>query len=267
TGGKYRFSFDLNLNGSERLHFLPFGEETNLSLSGNWSDPSFEGAYLPEKKNIGTKDFSAEWKVLQLNRNYPQQGTGNFLPPIEISFETEPANFIPNQNRNIGSAGSFGVKLLVPIDEYQKTNRSAKYAVMFIFLTFLTLFFTEILSRRLIHPIQYLLIGFGIVLFYVLLLSISEHIKFGWAYLIASAAITLLITYYAWNMLRQRFLTAVVGGVVLVLYVFYYSLLQLEQYALLLGSIGLLVILATVMYLTRNINWYDLYSNNDKSDK
>lgn len=248
----YKFSFDLDLNGSERIRFLPFGKETFVALKSSWGDPSFEGSFLPDKKNITDKSFEASWKVLQLNRNYAQQGVGAFLP------------YQNNDYRNGDDPrGSFGVKLLIPIDEYQKTTRSSKYAIMFICLTFLTLFFTEILSKKLIHPNQYLLIGFGVVLFYVLLLSISEHLKFDVAYLIAAISILALISFYSWSMLRNTKLAAMVSGVVAVLYLFFYSLLQLEQYALLFGSIGLLFILAAVMYLTRNINWYDLRRNSN----
>lgn len=248
----YKFSFDLDLNGSERIRFLPFGKENFVELKSSWGDPSFEGSFLPDKKNITDKNFEASWKVLQLNRNYAQQGVGAFLPYQNNDYQN-----------GEDPRGSFGVKLLIPIDEYQKTTRSAKYAVMFICLTFLTLFFTEILSKKLIHPIQYLLIGFGVVLFYVLLLSISEHLKFDVAYLIAAISILALISFYSWSMLRNAKLAAVVSSVVAVLYLFFYSLLQLEQYALLFGSIGLLFILAAVMYLTRNVNWYDLRSSPD----
>ncbi|MBX2904246.1 MAG: cell envelope integrity protein CreD [Chitinophagales bacterium] len=254
TESSYKFSFDIDINGSERMRFLPFGKVTEVALKGNWGDPSFEGAFLPDKKEITATHFTAAWKVLQLNRNYAQQGVGAFLPFAGNKFSEE---------ENL--RGSFGVKLLIPIDEYQKTMRSSKYAIMFICLTFLTLFFTEILNRKLIHPIQYLLIGFGVVLFYVLLLSISEHLKFDWAYLIAGLSILSLIVFYVWSMLRHVGLTAVVGGVVTVLYLFFYSLLQLEQYALLFGSIGLLLILATVMFLTRNINWYKLHEGEGRN--
>jgi inner membrane protein len=146
--------------------------------------------------------------------------------------------------------------LYLPVDEYQQTTRSAKYASMFIFLSFLCFFFVEVLNGKRIHPLQYLLVGFAAVLFYVLLLSLSEHIPFSSAYWLAASLIVALVTYYSWNMLQNKRLTAVVGFVFMVLYGFFYSLLQLEDFALLVGSFGLLAILATVMYLTRNINWY-----------
>lgn len=142
------------------------------------------------------------------------------------------------------------------VDEYQKTYRSTSYALLFIFITFLTFFFIEVLNRRRVHPIQYVLIGAAIILFYVLLLSISEHLRFDAAYWISCAAVVSLITMYSWFILRNRKLTLLVGGVLLILYVFFYSLLQLQDYALLFGSLGLLLILATIMWLTRNVDWY-----------
>ena len=142
------------------------------------------------------------------------------------------------------------------MDHYTETYRSVKYCLMFIVITFLTFFFVEILNKRRFHPIQYLLVGFAICLFYVLLLSISEHLNFGKSYLIACLAILGLITYYVWHIFHNRKMTLVFSGLLALLYGFFYSLLQLEDYALLLGSLGLFVILGTIMYLTRKVDWY-----------
>jgi inner membrane protein len=148
------------------------------------------------------------------------------------------------------------VKLLLPIDEYQKTMRTAKYAIMFIALTFLAFFLTEILNKKVIHPIQYILIGLALILFYTLLLSFSEHVRFNFAYLISSTAIIALVTAYTKSVLANNLATAVIAGILIILYGFLYVILQLQDYALLLGSIGLFVILAIVMYITRNIDWF-----------
>jgi inner membrane protein len=184
---------------------------------------------------VNSKGFSADWKVLQLNRNFPQQGVGAF----------------------ISDNASFGVRFLLPVDEYKKTTRSIEYGIMFIVITFLAFFFIEILNKKRIHSIQYLLVGSAIVLFYVLLLSISEHLSFNLSYLIGSSSILLLITLYAFSVFKSIQLTAIFSGILALLYGFFYSLLQLQDYSLLLGSIGLLIILAVVMYLTRNIDWYN----------
>ncbi|MBC7922688.1 MAG: cell envelope integrity protein CreD [Ferruginibacter sp.] len=254
----YPFDFRLNLNGSRHLRFLPFGKETTVALASPWDNPSFEGAFLPDERLITPEGFKARWKVLQLNRNYPQQGTGPFVggPYPAANPGNEMTTVDSGSPANPDSA--FGVRLLLPVDEYQKTMRSAKYNVMFVFLTFLAFFFVEVLNRKRIHPIQYLLVGFAICLFYILLLSISEHVSFGFAYLIGCVCILTLVTFYAWNIFRSRFLTTLISGVLVVLYGFFYSLLQLQDYALLMGSLGLLIILAAVMYLTRNIDWYSL---------
>lgn len=250
---QFDFEFDINLNGSTSLNFLPFGKETNVALTSAWDSPSFEGSFLPDKRDVKPDGFTASWKVLQLNRNYPQQGLGSF-----ISSGNDEYGYPSN------SDASFGVKLLLPIDEYQKTTRSVKYCVMFIILTFLTFFFVEVLNKQRIHPIQYLLVGFAICLFYVLLLSISEHLKFDSAYLIGCVCILALITLYAKNIFKNTRLTAVFSILLALLYGFFYSLMQLEDYSLLLGSIGLFVILGVIMYLTRKVDWYGISSGEQK---
>ena len=253
----FNFDFDINLNGSTSLSFLPFGKETNVSLQSTWDSPSFEGSFLPDKREVNAGGFTASWKVLQLNRNYPQQGTGSFISSNNNNDEYG--------TTSADSNASFGVKLLLPIDEYQKTTRSVKYCIMFIILTFLTFFFVEVLNKQRIHPIQYLLVGFAICLFYVLLLSISEHLKFDSAYLIGCICILGLVTLYAKNIFKNNKLTAVFSCLLALLYGFFYSLMQLEDYSLLLGSIGLFIILGVIMYLTRKVDWYGISSGEEKN--
>jgi len=231
----YNFEFNLDLNGSESLYFTPVGKETNVDLISDWTDPGFEGSFLPNDREITEEGFKAQWKVLHLNRSYPQQWRGS-------SFSTE--------------GSEFGVNLLLPVDHYQKSHRSIKYAIMFISLTFLIFFFTEVLNKKRIHPIQYLLVGLGLSVFYTLLLSLSEQISFNLAYLIASLAIITLITTYSYSMLKSKKLTAIVALVLIVLYVFLFTILELQDFSLLLGSIGLFIALAIVMYLSRKVDWY-----------
>ena len=231
----YDFDFTLDLNGSENLSFIPIGKETNIAISSSWSNPSFEGSFLPYNRDISEDGFKANWKVLHLNRSYPQKWIGD-------SYSIDNS--------------SFGVKLLLPIDHYQKSLRSVKYAIMFISLTFLIFFFTEILNKKRIHPIQYLLVGLGLSIFYSLLVSLSEQVSFNLAYLIASTSIITLITIYAHSIFKNLKLTSIVAFVLVVLYVFLYTILQLQDYSLLLGSIGLFLTLAIVMYLSRKVDWY-----------
>ncbi|NNG01115.1 MAG: cell envelope integrity protein CreD [Desulfobacteraceae bacterium] len=242
---RYSFSFDLSLNGSDLIHITPVAETTTVSLKSNWPSPSFNGSFLPARREITGDGFQADWKILHLNRNYPQYWTGS--------------------THNVGDS-SFGLELMITADIYQKSTRIAKYAIMFIIFTFAAFFFAEIINRRRVHPIQYILIGLGIILFYVLLLSISEHIYFNAAYLISATAVTLLITGYSKGILKNNYFTVTVFGILVVLYAYLFVVLQLEDYALLMGSIGLFIVLGTVMYITRSIDWYALNNPVDGDD-
>lgn len=243
AGKEYHFNFELNLNGSSGLLFSPVGKQTNIQLSSDWPNPSFTGNFLPVEREVNSSGFSSEWKVLHLNRNFPQQWLG------------------PNQEV---SNSAFGVDLLLSVDEYQKTMRTAKYSIMFISLTFLTFFMIELLSKKVIHPVQYLLIGLALLIFYTLLLSVSEYLVFNIAYLLASTAIILLITVYSYSVLSDKLKTGIIFGVLVILYGYLYILMQLQDYALLMGSLGLFIILALVMYLTRNIDWFEIMSHQNQ---
>lgn len=242
---KYNFALDLKLKGSTSLYFMPFGKETDVNIISDWHSPSFDGTFLPDNRTVTDTGFIANWKVLHLNRNYPQKWRND-------AFNT--------------SNSGFGVKLFLPNDEYQKTMRSAKYAIMFISLTFLIFFFVEILNKKRIHPIQYILVGLALVLFYALLLALSEHISFNWAYIAAAIANVILITAYSFSMFRSNMLTKIMGLILLILYGFIFTTIQLQDLALLLGSIGLFIVLAIVMYLSRNIDWYSVTSRSDDND-
>ena len=262
------FDAQINLNGSKRIDFLPFGKSTKVIIESPWGTPSFVGASLPDERQVTDKGFKAVWNELHLNRNYPQQGTGSFIGIATNNSENygQVLSTVAYQDGATAKASgelesSFGVKLLLPVDEYQKTMRSTKYNLMFIVITFIAFFFVEILNRKRLHPIQYLLVGFAICLFYVLLLAISEHLSFNYAYLIGCVTILTLIIFYTQSVFKNTRITLIFNGILTLLYGFFYSLLQLEDYSLLLGSIGLLIILAVVMYLTRNIDWYRAYGN------
>ncbi|MBN1893844.1 cell envelope integrity protein CreD [bacterium] len=232
------FSMKLRLNGSESLGFIPAGKITNVRLNSEWSNPSFTGAFLPETREIGQEGFSATWKILHLNRNFPQVWTGE---------------------QHSLSESVFGVKLLMRVDEYQKNMRTSKYAILFIGLTFLALFIIELLSGKAVHPVQYLLVGLGLALFYSLLLSLSEQIRFPYAYGIASLGMILLITCYAKSVFRENRLVFWVSGILALLYIYFYVILQLQDLALLIGSLGLFLILAVVMFLTKGVDWFEAF--------
>jgi len=156
------------------------------------------------------------------------------------------------------SDSSFGLKLLITANIYQKSIRVSKYALMFIIFTFSAFFFSEIISKKRVHPIQYILIGLAIILFYVLLLSISEHLNFDFAYILSALVTTTIITSYSKSILKNNRFTLTVCGILIILYSYLYIVLQLEDYALIMGSIGLLIVLSAVMYITRKIDWYSL---------
>ncbi len=228
------FSFDLNLNGSQSLNFTPVGKETTVSLTSIWKTPSFTGAFLPETRTVNGSGFNAFWKVLHLNRNFPQSWFNSDFKVAESIF---------------------GVNLFTPIDNYTKANRSIKYAILIIGLTFLTFFFLELINNKSVHPLQYILVGFALCVFYLLLLSISEHISYNFAYLIASILTIGLIAWYSKSVLKDDKLAILIGTNLVLLYGFIFVLIQLEDLALLVGSIGLFLVLAFVMYFSRRINF------------
>ena len=229
------FSTNLKLNGSSNINFIPVGKTTLVSMNGAWKSPGFIGSFTPEY-NINDKGYTAKWKVLHFNRNIPETWT-----------DKEFQSF---------SDTSFGVNMVDPVDHYQQNMRSAKYALMFIALTFVVFFFVEILTKTRIHPIQYLLVGIALILFYSLLLSISEQLNFGIAYLLATIATIGLIATYAHSIFKNKMQTSILVTFLGILYLFLYVVLQLEDIALLIGSIGLFIILGTIMYFSGKINWY-----------
>ncbi len=230
-------SFDINmeLNGSNDLQFYPVGKETKVCMTSNWNDPSFNGYYIPANHNISEDGFTANWAINNFNRNYPQYW-------FDESHHIEYSNF--------------GVELMLPVDHYQKSMRSVKYALMFIFLTFIVFLFFEIINKKRIHPIQYLLVSAGLIIFYTLLLSLSEHIGFNYAYLISSVAIIGLIGFYTAQIFKSKQASLLFFGILVSLYIFLFVILQLKELALMIGSIGLFVILGLVMYYSRKVNWY-----------
>ena len=239
------FHFSLNLKGSQLLYFTPVGKETDINIVSEWPNPSFNGAFLPDSREVTEKGFKANWNVLHLNRNFPQMWTGNRY-------------YIDND--------SFGIDLLVPVDNYQKSYRSVRYAILFIVSTFLVFFFIEILRKVFIHPIQYALVGISLVVFYTLLLSISEHLNFNGAFLISAVATLLLIAGYVKAILKSWQLTFMISGIIALLYALIFVIIQLQDYALLIGSIAIFLILVAIMYFSRKIDWYHLNLKN-KSDE
>lgn len=234
------FALDVSLAGSDGVSILPAGSETVVRLRAPWPDPRFDGAHLPLTRTVTEAGFEASWRVLYLARNFPSSWTRGSVAQRDLD----------------GSL--LGVTLLSPVDAYRTTERAVKYQLLFLGLTFLTILLVELIGGLRVHPIQYLLIGCALCLFYLLLLSLAEHLGFEPAYAIASVAIVALVGAYARSVLRGGARAAAVPAVVAALYGYLFVLLQIQDYALLAGALGLLGILAGVMYLTRNVDWYAL---------
>lgn len=246
-----KFSFKLQLNGSRLLSFLPFASEMNVDLKSTWANPSFEGAFIPTEKSVTKKGFTAKWKILELNRNYGQFGFDDFINSGE---EKSNEMFTNDRISPDNKAGGFGVNLIMPVDQYQRTTRAAKYGVLFVILTFVTFFFFELLRKKYVHPLQYLIVGFAIMLFYLLLLSLAEYLLFDLAYAISAVVVTLMVMLYAGAIFSNRKYGIIVGLILFMLYAYFYTLLQLQLYSLLFGSIGMAVMLSVIMLLTRNLH-------------
>jgi inner membrane protein len=228
------FSGAIEVSGSEQLMYTPVGKETTVTMQSAWPDPSFTGSQLPVTSDITGSGFSAQWKSLSLTRSFPQQWRNDSY---------------------VLSAASFGTDLFIPVNGYQKTMRSVKYAILCILLTFTAFFLIETTNKKSVHPVQYALIGFALILFYTLLLSFSEYVGFNTAYGIAALATVGLITWFVKGLLGSSKLSMLLSFVLVLLYSYVFTILQLQDYALLLGSIGLFLTLAVVMYFSRKIQW------------
>lgn len=237
------FKLTLDLNGSEGVRFAPLGMRNLVSLSSPWPDPKFSGAFLPSERRVSKEGFSAEWDVSYYGRSYPQQATGK-------------GGAAPAAESVDGSL--FGVSFLNPVDAYRNAERATKYGLLFVAMAFSAFFLFEVRSKVAIHPVQYVLVGAALVLFFLMLLSLSEFVAFGVAYASAAAAATLMVSLYSLKFLgggrRAASLGLGLGGV----YGFLFVVLQLQDYSLLMGSALLTGTLSAMMYFTRDVDWYAL---------
>ncbi|MBB3698214.1 cell envelope integrity protein CreD [Flammeovirga yaeyamensis] len=241
-GENYNFKLKMDLQGSQNLSFIPLGATTNVDITSNWTAPSFVGNFLPDNREISSEGFTASWKVLQLNRNFPQEWLDDRANNHQLYMD---------QSR-------FGMDLIVPLDDYQKAMRSSKYGIMTIALTFLIFFLVEIMNKTRIHPLQYAMVGLALCLFYILLVSISEHSNFNFAFGISSVGIIGMISLYSLTLFKNKKLSLMLSLILIGIYCFLFTTLQMVDYALLLGGIGLTIILGATMFYTRKINWYQL---------
>ncbi len=229
-----RFKFSTTLRGSRRFSVVPLGKQTTFSMVSPWAEPNFEGSFATTKYEPTAEGFSAHWEVSHLNRNYPQSWVGKKYTPANDFFGTE---------------------FIKTVDNYSKSTRVAKYAILIIALTFMVFYFSELIKGAKVNALQYVLVGLALVLFYTLLLSFSEHIGFNAAYLVAALMTVLMEFFYARSVLGSTKLAAYVAATLTLLYSFIFILIQLKDFALLAGSLGLFVILAGIMFISRRIQW------------
>lgn len=233
--GNHNFNIDLNLSGSEGLCFIPVGKTTKTSIGSSWASPSFTGRFLPADRTISNAGFKADWLITNLNRNFPQNWIGS-----EYSI---------NENY-------FGVDLLLIVDHYQKAFRCVKYGLLFIALTFMVLIFLELTYEAKIHVFNYFLVALSLALFFSLLTALSEHLGFGLAYLVSSAATILMLTLFSRSFIPKRRSVLIVSGLLAILYAFIYIILSMNDFAFLAGNIGLFILLAAVMRYSGKINLF-----------
>jgi len=250
-------TLDLELVGTERLSIVPLGSNTEVQLSSGWPHPSFTGRFLPSEREVRDDGFTAQWRLSSLATT-AQQDVAQGKPVCQASGgddDDEPAAAAAPSG---GCADSFSVAFIDPVNPYSLAQRAIKYGVLFIALTFVGVGLFELMKRLRVHPVQYLLVGSALCSFFLLLLSLSEHLPFGAAYALAATACVLLLGYYASHMLGSVRRGLPFGAGMALLYGLLYVLLQLEQTALVVGALALFAVLALVMVLTRKVNWYGL---------
>jgi inner membrane protein len=236
------FRISLKISGSEGLSFSPIGKTTSVILNSKWKSPGFTGNFLPLERTLNDSGFNAKWLVTNLNRNFPQSWSGKIYKPLDDSF---------------------GVDFILAVDHYQKSLRSAKYGILFIALTFLALIFAELTTKETIHIFQYLLVALALVLFFSLLNALSEYTGFNIAYLISAIPTIALIAYFLRKLFRNRLTVYIIAGLLILLYLFIFILLTLNDFAYLAGNIGLFVLLAITMVLSVKLN---LFKSQDETE-
>jgi inner membrane protein len=239
-GQVLEFAFDLKLQGTEQLSVTPVGRDSRVELSSDWPHPSFVGEYLPSQREVSAQGFKAHWQ------------TSFFATNLEQALQ----DCVRKNSCQGLTARNFGVSFVDPVDQYLKTERAIKYALLFIGLTFAVFFLFEVLKRMAVHPVQYGLVGMSLALFYLLLLSLSEHLSFATAYAISALASVALIGFYVSHVLHSWLRGSAFGALLAALYGLLFGLLSAEDYALLMGSLLVFGVLGSVMVLTRKLDWY-----------
>ena len=233
----YSYTLNFEMRGSATIEFVPACKEADITMTANWPSPSFTGKNLPKSRNITGKGFDAHWSTNEFNNAMLDNWTRTDL-------------VLSNKEAIVS------VAFVETANDYQKNTRSSKYALLIIALSFTTFFIFEFYHKRKIHPIQYTFIGFALAIFYLLLISLTEHLGYNISYIISALAVIAIITIYARAIIKNLKSTLILVAVLIFLYAYIFILLQLEDYALLVGSIGLFMVLAGIMISSRKIDWY-----------
>lgn len=232
ANGHLDIAIDMALAGTQQLSIAPIGNSNHVELASTWRSPLFDGQFLPRSRDVGPQGFNASWDLSSLAAGTQLQLQAS--KPIDL----------------------LSVSLLTPIDPYKLSDRATKYGILFVLLTFGGFFLFEMIKQLPIHPIQYLLVGFGLAIFFLLLISFSEHMPFALAYLASSTACIGLLTFYLVYVLQSFLRGLGFGAMLTTLYAAVYGLLISEDNSLILGSLLLFAVLAIVMVVTRRIDWY-----------
>lgn len=244
-GAVLALDLQFELAGTGRIGWVPLADDNNVTLVSAWPHPSFGGNFLPRTRSVGDQGFEAHWRVSALSTKAQAQfaTTGDGRPAPE----------------------QLSVALADPVDVYRLSERAAKYGLLFIVLTFAAFFVLEVVRRWRIHPMQYLMIGAALVLFFLLLLSIAEHLGFATAYALASASCIALLTHYLRHVLGGWRPGLSMSGLLVALYGVLYGILMSEDNALLMGSVLLFGVLAVIMTATRRLDWYHVMAVDDQA--
>jgi inner membrane protein len=254
AGDSLQAQLTLELAGTEDLAIAPIGDSTRVKLSSDWPHPSFNGRFLPAGPAVGEQGFDASWQVSALSSTAPR----DLLAGAPLCGTGWPGSGPGGAKPGDPCIETFGVAFIDPVSVYVQSDRATKYGLLFIVLTFVAVALVEATRRLRVHPVQYLLVGSALALFFLLLVSLSEYLPFGWAYLAAGAACTALLAFYGSYVLGGWRAGAVFGAAMATLYGALYVLLQLEQGSLVLGSVLLFLALAAVMVATRRLDWFAL---------
>ena len=235
-GAKFDVTSALQFTGAQRIAVLAYGKKTHVTEQGDWPNPGFDGGFLPVSHTVTAHGYTAEWSVPFIARGVPAEGISGAVSGL--------------------GATALGVSFVELVDPYQSVNRSLKYVPLFLGLVFLSYFIFEVTARKRVHPAQYLLVGIAQIIFYLLLLSLSERIGFDFGFLLAGVATVILLAANAGWIFTSRKQGWRALATFAPLYGLIYMLLRLEDNALLVGAIASFLTVAAAMYFTRRIDWY-----------